>query len=72
MNDIELKSCPFCGGKAVLKTSTQYDGQCHYTVKYIECNECYIQTNKRICDGYYGAYCSDEEIAEIWNSRVDE
>ena len=69
--DIILKPCPFCGGKALMKTSEQYDGQCHYKVKYVECNECYIQTQKRISDGYYGCSCTDEEIAEIWNRRVD-
>ena len=67
---IRLKPCPFCGGEAEILTSHEQDGNCHYSVKYVACKKCGCETPRRICDGYYDAYCTDEEIAEIWNQRV--
>ena len=70
LNKVELKNCPFCGGNATIKTKSLNDGYCGYYVKCIMCENCGIQTRERTCDGYYGEYCSDEEIAEIWNRRI--
>lgn len=70
-DDILLKPCPFCGGKAVIDTTIKPDGGCHYKVKFAKCKRCGAQTKEKICDGYYGEHCSDEEIAELWNKRVE-
>ena len=66
-----LKPCPFCGGRARIEEREKPDGYCHYTVKFIQCTECHSKTEERICDGYYGEYCSDEEIVELWNRRKE-
>lgn len=67
---VKLKSCPFCGGEAELRNNIKIDGGCHYTVKYIVCKKCGAKTTERGCDGYYNLWCTDEEIAELWNQRV--
>lgn len=69
---IQLKPCPFCGNdKPVIKTRELSDGQCRYNVKYIVCESCGARTMERVCDGYYGGYCTDEEIAKSWNRRIN-
>lgn len=67
-----LKPCPFCGGKAYIRNITENNGKCHYKIVCVECIECKSKTDKRISDGYYGKYCSDEEIVELWNRRVNQ
>ena len=66
-----LKPCPFCGGKGQIEERTIPDGYTHYEFKFVRCSSCGAQTVKRTCDGYYGEWCSDEEIAELWNHRVE-
>lgn len=71
-NPIKLKPCPFCGDETpVIKTKELPDGYCHYKVKYVACESCGARTMERTCDGYYGGYCSDEEIAAMWNQRAN-
>lgn len=65
----QLKPCPFCGGRARIEERVEPDGYCSYTVKFVQCTKCHSKTEERICDGYYGGHCSDEEIAERWNRR---
>ena len=67
----ELKPCPFCGSRARIEERSKPDGYHHYTVKFIQCTKCHAKTEERICDGYYGKYCTDEEIADLWNRRVE-
>ena len=66
----QLKPCPFCGGPAKIIERTKPDGYCSYAVKLVRCEACRAQTEERTADGYYGEYCSDEEIVECWNRRV--
>ena len=68
LQDIHL--CPFCGGTAKIRIDTRKDAECHYSVKYIECNKCGCSTRKETCGGYWGHDCTDEQIIEIWNRRV--
>lgn len=68
----QLKPCPFCGGPAKIIEKTDPDGYCSYTVKLVRCEACHAQTEERTADGYYGEYCSDEEIAECWNRRKED
>ncbi len=67
----KLKLCPFCGSRARIEERSKPDGYRHYTVKFIQCTKCHAKTEERICDGYYGEHCTDEEIAELWNRRVE-
>lgn len=65
----ELKKCPFCGGEAFFAKAKQRDGNVMYETISVICSECGCKTEEKICDGYYDCYCTDEEIAEIWNIR---
>ena len=65
-----LKPCPFCGGKGRIRDITESDGRLSYKVLCVSCENCGAQTVQRISDGYYDCYCSDEEIANLWNQRV--
>lgn len=65
-----IRLCPFCGGTARIRMDTKQDAECHYSVKYIECNKCGCSTRKETCGGYWGHDCTDEQIIEIWNRRV--
>lgn len=57
--EIELKPCPFCGGKAVIKYGSE--GYC----SWIFCEDCYATS----------AACfppeSVEKAIEAWNRRVE-
>ena len=66
----QLKPCPFCGGKAHIRNVTESDGYCHYETVCVLCEDCGAQSVQKVSDGYYELYCTDEEIAEIWNRRV--
>ena len=47
------------------------DTDCSYRVKFVQCTQCHAKTEERTCDGYYGDWCTDEEIAELWNRRSE-
>lgn len=66
-----LKTCPFCEGKAQIEERSKPDGYCHYIVKFVQCTQCHAKTEERTCDGYYGDWCTDEEIADLWNRRAE-
>lgn len=56
---IELRSCPFCGGEAVIEHNSEYDDE-GYVVR---CSECGIEASN---------WCSNEhETAQWWNRRAD-
>lgn len=73
MQEVELKPCPFCGGKASLKAKTKNIGE---FVTWCECDKCHAKI-----DGYY-ADIKREDISienierckiktiEDWNRRV--
>lgn len=54
---VELKSCPFCGGKAELIKTSGYSGNHYY---YVRCFGCGIQTMQ---------YSNKDVAADIWNKR---
>jgi len=57
---VELKPCPFCGGKAVNCTK-QYDGRiCRYR----------IQCDNAGCACRTPWLCYQEDAAEVWNRRL--
>lgn len=69
--DSLLKPCLFCGGKARISDAIRPDGHCSYRVKFVQCTQCHAKTEERTCDGYYGDWCTDEEIADLWNRRAE-
>lgn len=59
---IELKSCPFCGGKAIMETFTiKREGIPRYRVK---CSECEIDVG--------WDWFSEDEAANKWNKRAND
>lgn len=66
---MELKICPFCGGRPKIEQVMCPDGQCHYFDWRISCNSC-PATMQIAADNYYGRdYFTEEEAIEIWNRR---
>ena len=58
MSEIELKSCPFCGGKAeIMQTAESYPNG------YIQCSVCGVSTI---------SVPNPENLSELWNTRADE
>jgi len=80
--DIDLKRCPFCGGKAKMMSreerlvgETESGDKCVVTVFYARCNKCFsrgkpfrMKTNK-----YYDPKkkTGEAKAAESWNARVE-
>ena len=67
MKEIELKPCPFCGGKAEThncgtfeneKLAVIFDGRVG-----VHCSVCYVATTP---------YASEEEAIENWNKRTSQ
>ena len=67
--DDKLLPCPFCGGEAKIIVERMRDGNVGYDTKRVECQSCHVQTKRRICDGYYCKYYTDEEAIAEWNTR---
>ena len=72
MQEVELKPCPFCGGKAVVKATTKRIG----FVIWCECEKCYAKT-EGYCPNIENENtsitsierCKNDAI-ELWNRRV--
>lgn len=59
---VELKPCPFCGGKAVrVKRDKVYFGESYY----VQCNN--IKCNVRPCTSAYDRLC---DATQVWNRRA--
>jgi Lar family restriction alleviation protein len=76
--EIELKPCPFCGGKAELKVNHVYmdEGVC------VHCTECNVHTKTTLYDCTYQFYHGEKnvfitreraerDVTELWNRRAD-
>lgn len=69
---IELKPCPFCGGKAIYhRTPVRTNGGWCDSVT-VKCEKCEARTNRILYDkkkhGEDGEY---DEAREAWNRRAD-
>lgn len=85
MSNIDLKPCPFCGGKArISHREYRYKGINGYGVKLIKtafygmCNKCKATGSKIFEDIHYWNGNTGEEIekasikaAKAWNRRAD-
>ena len=56
MNEIRLRECPFCKGKAYIRNAL-------YISFWVKCSECYAET---------GTFQTEQEAAEAWNRRAGE
>ena len=63
MSSIELKPCPFCGGKGCM--NQEKDRIC----SYVKCINCGAESGLVKVSA---EYCSDERAAEKWNSRYED
>ena len=61
----ELKPCPFCGGKAVLKKVATGIGQDGYWY-YVRCASINCTVHVSTC-----SRPTEKEAVEIWNRRVE-
>lgn len=60
MNDIKLKPCPFCGGKAEVEN--------HVCAVYVRCKECHASTAASTA---MLERCALDDVVELWNRRIN-
>ena len=61
---MELKPCPFCGGKASLRHKHAGSGE-----SYVQCEKCGLESIRFI----KSFECSsDDRAVEFWNRRADD
>ena len=58
MQEVELKPCPFCGGKAVVKATTK-----KWFIIWCECSKCYAKTE---------GYCPNIEKEDSSLANIEE
>ena len=61
---MELKPCPFCGGKASLRHNHAGIGE-----SYVQCEKCGLESS-RFIKSFEGS--SDDRAVEFWNRRADD
>ena len=67
MDEIKLKLCPFCEGKAELKRSVGFGFGIEQA--YVECTKCKART--KMIDPSLN-YCANDKAIELWNNREEE
>ena len=63
---IELKPCPFCGGKATISSSTNDD------YFFTRCTRCTASIGVILYNGWRPTFISREDAADAWNNRVEQ
>lgn len=67
MADVKLKSCPFCGGEAIMMRLERLEtGFVCYYVSHSEFNKCAYDIRQQSASG------TMQEAADKWNRRADE
>ena len=64
----ELKPCPFCGGKAEIRTGGN-DGFHAPKLVFAQCTKCGAKTANVPISADYAA---NKEAADVWNQRIRE
>jgi len=72
---MELKSCPFCGGKAELRMREEFAEGCQWPVyqgEEVRCTECDVMVFEYNCYEYIKEEVEKARgiVIEKWNSRV--
>ena len=68
--NIDLKHCPFCGGRACVSMGFSTDGTSEHISYSIVCTACNVGIFRPRYDiNEWSAYASVEEAAEEWNRR---
>lgn len=63
MDKTKLKSCPFCGGKAVMERGFISSWSRGYICCWVRCDRCEVGTN---------TYETEAEAINVWNRRVND
>ena len=64
-DEIELKPCPFCGGKAIISSSTQ-DNRF-----FARCTRCAASIGVILYNGWRPTFNGREDAADAWNNRIE-
>ena len=59
----KLKPCPFCGGKAEVRTDENEE-------YYVSCTKCFTLVG--YCTDTWGEYETETEAIEAWNRRASD
>ena len=71
MKETELKPCPFCGGEAVLESTTECMGHGEYIKKhYVMCAKCGTKGKSEYEYSKSSEKCITD-CKEAWNRRAD-
>ncbi len=71
---MEIKTCPFCGGRACLNSNYSYKTRSYFV--FVKCNVCNAQSKPYYSPdepekvGWKNDSCND--AIEAWNLRADE
>ena len=74
MEEVKLKPCPFCGGRAkMMMAITPVSIQANSPAVFVQCTECCAEMNKIIIPytNYINLERKAKELAEKWNRRAD-
>lgn len=69
MNNYDLKRCPFCGGRAVIKFEERPDTPSRYWVFLVICSDCGARTKDFPTGNYYGMNYTPDDAAKAWDKR---
>ena len=69
MNEVELRKCPFCGGKVIGYLDNHLKAMIHCKT----CNMYFgikLEIGCELKEGWKATFNSKEELVEAWNRRV--
>ena len=67
----ELKTCPFCGGKAELMHKFMFVNGYRGDAVRVRCSQCYAQSPYKRNAIMHGFHKTEEAAVEAWNRRAD-
>ncbi len=68
-NDVELKPCPFCGGKAISLLHTEHKNLNNRKF-FFSCNDCGANVFLEGEGKYKSAEQTEDEAVALWNRRA--